>query len=89
MVPLTVDPAEIADLVARVVRELAAGYVPKVALTITETAHALGISRAVAYRLVKNGELPFVSIGTRKVVPVHALEEWARVHTHPAISTAA
>ena len=43
------------------------------ALSVTEAAARLGISRAHAYRMVATGELPAVRLGGRMVVPVHRL----------------
>jgi excisionase family DNA binding protein len=37
--------------------------------TLTEVAEQLGISRALAYRAAKRGELPVLLIGRRMVVP--------------------
>ena len=41
----------------------------RLVLTITETAGALGISRTLAYELVRRGELPAIRLGRRIVVP--------------------
>ena len=41
----------------------------RLVLTVTETADALGISRALAYELVRRGELPSIRLGRRIVVP--------------------
>jgi excisionase family DNA binding protein len=46
----------------------------RLVLTVTEAAHVLGISRALAYELVARGELPALSLGRRKVIPRRALE---------------
>lgn len=43
-------------------------------LTVAEAAEALGISRALAYELVRRGEIPAVRLGRRIVVPRDALE---------------
>jgi excisionase family DNA binding protein len=45
----------------------------KLTLTVGEAAEVLGISRAHAYRCVKNGELRAVQLGRRLVVPVAAV----------------
>lgn len=42
-------------------------------LSIEETSRLLGISRATAYRLAKNGEIPYVTVGHRRRVPKLAL----------------
>lgn len=41
---------------------------------VTEAAEVLGISRALAYELVRRGELPSVRLGRRVVVPRIALD---------------
>jgi excisionase family DNA binding protein len=45
----------------------------KVTISITEAAEVLGISRNTAYAAAARGELPVVTFGTRKLVPVAAL----------------
>jgi excisionase family DNA binding protein len=45
------------------------------ALTIEETAAAVGVSTAHVYRLVQTGELRAVRSGRRWLVPVAALDE--------------
>ena len=47
----------------------------KLTFTVTEAARALGISRGLAYEMVKTGELPSVRFGKRLVVPRRALEK--------------
>jgi excisionase family DNA binding protein len=44
-------------------------------LTVPEAGELLGISRAFAYELVARGELPFIRLGRRVVVPKAALLE--------------
>lgn len=43
------------------------------ALSVTEVADRLGISRAHAYRLVATGELPALRLGGRMVAPVRQI----------------
>lgn len=43
------------------------------AISVPEAGRRLGISRAHAYRLVANGELPSVRLGHRTVLPLGAL----------------
>jgi excisionase family DNA binding protein len=45
------------------------------AITITEAAERLGISRSHAYELAAGGELPSLRLGRRILVPLHALED--------------
>lgn len=47
----------------------------RLALTVSETAAMLGISRSKAYELVGTGELPSVRLGDRLIVPRRQLEE--------------
>lgn len=42
--------------------------------TVQEAARLLGISRGLAYELVKQGRLPVVRLGKRLVVPRAALQ---------------
>lgn len=49
--------------------------VERLTLSVEETAQMLGISRALAYELVRRGELPRLQLGRRIVVPRRALEE--------------
>jgi excisionase family DNA binding protein len=46
----------------------------RLTLSVPESAVILGISRALAYELVRRGELPTVRFGRRIVVPRKALE---------------
>jgi excisionase family DNA binding protein len=43
--------------------------------TVEEMAEILGLSRCSAYAAVKNGEVPVVTVGRRKIVPRVALEQ--------------
>jgi excisionase family DNA binding protein len=46
----------------------------RLTLSVTEAAQVLGISRALAYELVAQGELPSLQFGRRLVVPSRAIE---------------
>ncbi len=46
----------------------------KLTLTVSETARALGISRGLAYEMVRTGEIPSVRFGKRVLVPRRTLE---------------
>lgn len=48
---------------------------PRLTLTVPEAAKMLGISRGLAYQLVKTGEIPSVRFGKRVLVPRLALEK--------------
>ena len=43
-------------------------------MTVDEAAAALGISRGLAYQLVRQGDIPSLRLGRRIVIPRHALE---------------
>jgi excisionase family DNA binding protein len=47
---------------------------PKLTMTVEQAASQLGISRTLAYELVRRGELPHLRLGSRIVVPRRALE---------------
>jgi excisionase family DNA binding protein len=46
----------------------------RLTLTVEQAARLLGISRALAYELVRRGELPSLRLGRRIVVPRRSLE---------------
>jgi excisionase family DNA binding protein len=46
----------------------------RLTVTVEEAGTLLGISRTLAYDLVRRGEIPSLRLGRRVVVPVHALE---------------
>lgn len=48
----------------------------KLTYNVTEAAIVLGISRTLAYQLVKNGTLPSIILGKRVVIPIKKLEEF-------------
>jgi excisionase family DNA binding protein len=63
---------------------LLGGTVPdeeRMTLSIEEAAVRLGISRALAYELVRRGELPRLRLGRRIVIPLKALEEFVESAT--------
>ena len=47
----------------------------KLVLTVTEAAELLGISRGLAYELVRMGAIPSLRLGRRLLVPRVRLEE--------------
>lgn len=47
----------------------------RLALSVSDAAALLGISRSKAYELVGDGTIPSVKLGDRLVVPRRALEE--------------
>jgi excisionase family DNA binding protein len=47
----------------------------RLTMTVEEASEAMGISRSLAYELVRRGEIPSLRLGRRIVVPVRALED--------------
>lgn len=47
----------------------------KLTLTVSETARLLGISRGLAYEMVRTREIPSVRFGKRVLIPRRALEK--------------
>lgn len=50
----------------------------KLALSVTEAAEALSISRGSLYNLMKTDGFPVLELGGRWVIPVDLLQEWMR-----------
>ncbi len=72
----------VADTVVSWLREQRTEVVaPKLALTPTEAAEALSLSRTTVYELIRNGTLPVVRVGRRMLLPVRALDEWLAVRS--------
>ena len=49
---------------------------PSLTLTVSQAARLLGISRALAYDLVRTGEIPSIRLGRRIVVPRRVVTEF-------------
>lgn len=49
----------------------------KVAFSIKEAAEALGISRPKMYDLIYREDFPAFHVGTRVLIPVDGLRQWA------------
>ena len=47
----------------------------KLTLTVTQASRILGISRGLAYSMVKTGEIPSIRFGKRVLVPRRSLEK--------------
>lgn len=47
----------------------------RLCITVPEAAEMLGISRNFAYELVKQGKIPAIIFGKRKLIPRYALEK--------------
>ena len=57
----------------------------KLTLSVTEMAEALGISRPIAYELVKRKDFPAIQIGRRVVIPKSELNRWLSEQTGKAV----
>lgn len=47
----------------------------RLTLTVEEAADRLGIGRSLAYRMIREGTIPSIRFGRRRLVPVSRLEE--------------
>lgn len=48
--------------------------VPRLALSVQDACKSINISRAKLYMLMKAGQLGWVSIGSRRIIPITELE---------------
>lgn len=48
----------------------------KLVLNVQEVAEALSISRSYAYELMRNGTIPTVQLGRKRIVSKEKLNEW-------------
>jgi excisionase family DNA binding protein len=53
--------------------------VPEELLTVAEAARRMGVSAKVVQTLVDYEQLPSVPVGTRRRIPVQAVEEYVRL----------
>lgn len=51
------------------------------AISIAETAEALGVSRPTVYKMIKDGNFPALRLRRRIVIPVEALNEWVKTQS--------
>ena len=58
----------------------------RLTFTVEEAAELLGVSRAFAYTLVKNEELPCIRLGRRVVVPRAALDRLLGIDSSSDVS---
>lgn len=55
------------------------GY--KAALSITECAEALGVSRPTVYELVRRADFPAFKLGRRTLISRSGLEDWVKAQS--------
>lgn len=53
----------------------------RVALSVTEAAELLGVSRPTMYQLIRQEGFPSFRIGARRLISRSGLEEWVRGQT--------
>jgi excisionase family DNA binding protein len=53
-------------------------------IRVEEAAHLLSLSRSTVYELLASGDLPSVTIGAARRIPMAALEEWVLQRTEGA-----
>lgn len=70
----TVEETGSLNAAASATSEVGAG--DRLVLTVSEAAHALGISRAFAYELVAQDKLPSLRLGRRVVIPLARFQEF-------------
>ena len=52
--------------------------IEKITYNVSEAARALGVSRPKMYELTKIEGFPVLHIGSRLLIPIEPLKEWAR-----------
>ncbi|MEY8368968.1 helix-turn-helix domain-containing protein [Anaerovoracaceae bacterium 42-11] len=48
----------------------------KLTYSITEVAELLGISKSYAYELVRNGTIPALQLGKKRIIPKERFHVW-------------
>ena len=48
----------------------------KLVYSVQEVAELLGISKSYAYELVRDGTIPVLQLGRKRVIPKEKLNEW-------------
>jgi excisionase family DNA binding protein len=54
--------------------------------TVRQAAGRAGVGRDAMYRLIREGRMPVVRIGRKRLVPVAALEDWVRTEARAETS---
>ena len=57
----------------------------KQALSITEAAEMLGVSRPTLYKMIKEGKIPALRLRRRIVIPIDEFNEWVRIESRGAV----
>ena len=53
----------------------------KIAVSVTEAAQLLGLSRPTLYKLIHRGDFPVMRVGSRTLIHREKLKEWAAAQT--------
>lgn len=48
----------------------------KLVYSIQEVAELLGLSRSYTYQLVRNGTIPFIQLGNKRIIPKERFNKW-------------
>ena len=59
--------------------------VEKIAVSVTEAAQLLGLSRPTVYKLIHRGDFPVLRVGSRTLIHRGKLEEWAEKQAEGAV----
>ena len=51
----------------------------RLAISVRETAAAMGISRFLVMEMIRTGTLRYKRLGRRIIIPVEAIDEWLKV----------
>lgn len=54
---------------------------PAIVYTIPEAAQVARIGRSLLFERIAAGELPFIKIGRRTLIPADGLRDWLAAHT--------
>ena len=49
----------------------------RITVSPLEAAELLGVSRPIVYRMMHRADFPVFKVGTKTLIPVKALKEWA------------
>lgn len=55
--------------------------IDRLALSVTETATLLGVSRPTVYALMRRADFPAFNVGNRRLISRAGLEEWIAAQT--------
>ena len=55
--------------------------VPRMALSLEESAKAIGLCSKTVSKLIADGRLRAVNVGTRRLIPVTELQRWLNAET--------